>query len=105
MPKKKNLPPPIQIVVRTPEDIDTWLASAIAGERVVYFIGYLNWKETPEYVCGVGEHAWMLHKSNLVTLTQVQLEPDLYAYYMVKNKRGTGVQLRETNHKGELVVA
>ncbi len=90
------------MLLRTAEEIDSWLGEALDGTRMVYFIGYLP--KAAEEVRNLGDYVWSLYQSNKVTLTQARLEPELYAYYVVKNAGRTGgVQLRETNHRGDLV--
>lgn len=90
-------------ILRQAEKVDAWLREAKSGARMVYFVGYLP--KASEEARGLGDYVWGLYQSNKVTLTQARLEPELYAYYVVKNKRGNGVQLRETNHRGDLVIA
>ncbi len=91
------------MVLRTAEEIDFWVSEADDGARMVYFIGYLP--KASEEAQNVGNYVWELYQINKVTLTQARLELELYAYYVVKNKQGSGVQLRETDHRGELSLA
>ncbi len=82
------------VILRQAEDIDAWLVGAVRGERMVYFIRYLP--KASEEAKGLGRYVWGLYESNIVTLTQTRLEPELYAYYVVVNDKGVGLQLRET---------
>ena len=80
-------------MLRTAEVLDSWLDSAEDGARMVYFIGYLP--KASQDAQDLGDYVWQLYQQNKVTLTQARLEPELYAYYVVKNQGHTGLRLRE----------
>ena len=82
------------VMLRTAEVVDSWLAEAENGARMVYFIGYLP--KASQDAQDLGDYVWQLYQQNKVTLTQARLEPELYAYYVVKNRGFIGLQLRET---------